>query len=102
MSETNVQSLLDERVTILHECEQAGRLFKSTEQSPLMCTSLLRHDEQRDACVEPRLAYCGAGLLKPSRLANQIWNHHICEAYRHMQNKYKETATPIMLLIYCS
>lgn len=74
-------------------CEQAGLLFKSSGQSPSMCTSLLGHGGQRDGCIEPLLAYCRAGLLRSPRLANQIWNHHICEAYRQgcMQNKFKET-----------
>lgn len=46
-------------------CEQAGLLFKWSGQSPSMCTSPLRHGEQRDACVEPLLAYCRAGLRGP-------------------------------------
>lgn len=46
-------------------CEQGGLLLKSSGQSPSMCTSQLRHGEQRDACIEPLLAYCRAGLLRP-------------------------------------
>lgn len=82
-------------------CEQAGLLFKSSGQSPSMCTSLLRHGEQRDACREPLLAYCRGGLLRP--LGWLIKSQIITYVRLTGREECKiNTRRPILLLLQCS
>lgn len=102
LSETNVQSLLNEWVTILHHVSRLDYCLNQVGSHP-RCVYITT-----EAWWATRRLYrAPAGLLQgwtaeAPRLANHIWNHHICKAYRQgcIQNKYKETARPIVFLLH--